>query len=165
MSIEVNIDTLPAYLRGEGAAELADQVEAAGRDAYSIVRALHAGMDRLDGEAREVCEQYARMLYAGAEMGDIEQLRAEMEDAINRRDTEMFGVGGPPGDAPQHPRSPRVGLIESGARRRLADALKADASADLAAWCRAAVEAGLTKVEISELSGASRTAIDRWLEQ
>lgn len=91
-------------------------------------------------------------------------LREQLDEAVGRRDLELFASGGPPREGlPAIPDQVRVGLIESGARRRLADALKADASMDLAAWCRVAVDAGLTKVEISELSGATRPAIDAWL--
>lgn len=97
-------------------------------------------------------------------MSDIDALQREMATAVDHRDVGIFEVGGAPSASP-HPDSIRVGLIEAGARRQLADRLKADASMDLAAWCRAAHEAGISISEMSRLSGASRPAIHEWLGQ
>ena len=37
VSIDITLDTLPAYLRGEGWPEQADQIEAAGHDAAQLL--------------------------------------------------------------------------------------------------------------------------------
>lgn len=64
MSREISLDTLPAYLRGEGYFDQADEIEAAGRDAAELVVALIAAKSVMpeDSEAHLVCSRMARVI-------------------------------------------------------------------------------------------------------
>lgn len=64
MSIEINLDTLPAYLRGEGFPDEASNIEAAGRDARRLIAALDAAAEVIpDGtEAHLAVTQLARVI-------------------------------------------------------------------------------------------------------
>lgn len=94
----------------------------------------------------------------------MKQIQADLAAAVEHRDTEIFGVGGAPGDGPVLPENTRVGLVESGARRQLAKRLGADASMDAAAWTRVAYQAGLSVAEIARLAGATRATVYAWLD-
>lgn len=169
MSIEITLDTLPAYLRGAGHPDQADRIEKAGRGTPEITEALEATIDTLpDGEARAAVETLARVIGSAGQHPEVSDLRAEMEWAITNRATDIFDTPTNPGDGrfPHHPDNVRAGLIEAGARRQLADLLGRDASLDTADWVRAArqLTPPLSITEISRLTGATRKAVYRWIE-
>lgn len=64
MSIEINLDTLPAYLRGEGFPDQAEDIEAASRDADRLIAALNAaaGIIPEGTEAHLAVTQLARVI-------------------------------------------------------------------------------------------------------
>ena len=64
MNLSISLDTLPAYLRGEGYPEQADLIEAAGQDAAQVVVELIDAASKLpDGsEAELVCRQMANAI-------------------------------------------------------------------------------------------------------
>lgn len=64
MSIEITLDTLPAYLRGEGYPDQANEIEAAGKDAAELIVALIASKAQIpeSAEAHLVCSQMARVI-------------------------------------------------------------------------------------------------------
>lgn len=95
----------------------------------------------------------------------IDDLTAELRHAVEARDTGLFDVGSSPEHKarPLHPDSIRTGLLESGARRQLAQRLEADATVDLTAWVRAAHEAGWEIKQIAEHAGVTRATIYAWL--
>ena len=92
----------------------------------------------------------------------IDDLIAELRRAVETRDVGLFGVDSSPGRSP-HPDSILTGLLEAGARRQLAQRLKADATGELIAWVRAAHEAGWEIKRIAELAGVTRATIYAWL--
>jgi len=94
-----------------------------------------------------------------------DELRRELDAAIDARDTSIFEQGSSPEHKarPLHPDSIRAGLLEAGARRRLAQRLEADATIDLAAWVRAAHEAGWEIKQTAELAGVTRATVYAWL--
>lgn len=95
----------------------------------------------------------------------LDKLRAQLEHAVEARDTGLFDVGSSPEHKarPLHPDSILTGLLEAGARRQLAQRLEADATSDLTAWVRAAHEAGWEIKQIAELAGVTRATIYAWL--
>lgn len=95
----------------------------------------------------------------------IDDLAAELRHAVEARDTGLFDVGSSPEHKarPLHPDSILAGLLEAGARRRLAQCLEADATIDLIAWVRAAHEADWEIKRIAELAGVTRATIYAWL--
>ena len=95
----------------------------------------------------------------------IDELQAQLEAAVETRDTSIFEPGSSPEHKarPLHPDSIRAGLLEAGARRQLAQRLEADATVDLIAWVRAAHEAGWEIKRIAEHAGVTRATIYAWL--
>jgi len=65
--------------------------------------------------------------------------------------------------SPEEPDSIRSGLLEAGARRRLAQRLEADATSDLIAWVRAAHEADWEIKVIAEYAGVTWETVYAWL--
>lgn len=59
----------------------------------------------------------------------------------------------------------RQRLIEAGDRREAARAEVTQASAEIKEWTPRALEAGLTKMEISELAKISRAGLDKLLKR
>lgn len=96
---------------------------------------------------------------------DTDKLAARLNQAIDARDTSIFEPGSSPEHKarPLHPDSILTGLLEAGARRRLAQRLEADATVDLIAWVRAAHEAGWEIKRIAEHAGVTRATIYAWL--
>jgi len=87
-------------------------------------------------------------------------MRADLQQAIDSRDTDLFGVAVEPElGVPLHPESIERGLQEAWARRELAERLRADAMAELDAWVRAALDAGWDVTRVAALGGISRQTI------
>jgi hypothetical protein len=68
--IEISLDTLPAYLRGEGHPGLADEIEAAGRDTAKLLVALGRAEGELDGEALVAVSSFARLMRQAERLRD-----------------------------------------------------------------------------------------------
>lgn len=90
MSIEVSLDTLPDYLRGEGHPDLADMIETAGRDGRKLVTALSWAEMQLDaGEALDVVQAMLRMI-------EPPVLEASMQEEMSVGQlAERLGVSAP----------------------------------------------------------------------
>lgn len=93
-------------------------------------------------------------------MSRADELLVELHEAVARHDVEIFGVG----SSPEHKSLATIedieaGLIESGARRALGRLLAADAMIDVAAWMRAADEAGIDRKRIARLAACSRQTV------
>lgn len=88
------------------------------------------------------------------------ELLAQAEAAVDARDVTIFGVGSSPeSKGLLHPESIETGLIEAGGRRALAERLRADAMADLAAWLAAARRDGMPIARIARLAGVTRPTV------
>jgi len=72
--------------------------------------------------------------------------------AVEERDLGIFQVGSSPIAKVILPDSARQGIAEAGARRALAEHLRAEAMIDLTDWLRAGREVGLTISEMARLA-------------
>jgi hypothetical protein len=90
-----------------------------------------------------------------------ESLLAEIEQAVEVRDTGLFGVGSSPEgrSGPLHPEAIETGLIEAGGRRALAERLRADAMVDLVAWMAVARKRKMPIAQIARLAGVTRQTV------
>jgi pyocin large subunit-like protein len=79
--------------------------------------------------------------------------------AVEERDLGIFEVGSSPTAKIVLPDSARQGIAEAGARRALAEHLRAEAMIDLADWVRAGREVGLTISEMARLAGVTRVTV------
>jgi hypothetical protein len=89
----------------------------------------------------------------------VDELLAERERAVTSRDVEIFGVATNPAGKPLLREHIEIGLVESGTRAELADALKLEATTDRRAWVRAAAEIGMSRTEVVARSGLSRQSV------
>lgn len=78
-------------------------------------------------------------------------------DAIVKHAASL-DVAGSPASA-VHPDDARQTLAQIGERRAAGERVRAEAMRDLERWAPAAVEAGVTRVEIARLAGVSRTTV------
>lgn len=79
--------------------------------------------------------------------------------AVEDRDTSIFDAGSWPASKHVTADDCRDGLREACARRTLAEALRADAMADIATWAAAGQHAGLAIAEIARLGGVTRQTV------
>ena len=79
--------------------------------------------------------------------------------AVEERDVGIFSVGSSPIAKTVLPDSARQGIAEAGARRALAERLRAEAMIDLADWVRAGRGVGLTISEMARLAGVTRVTV------
>ncbi len=79
--------------------------------------------------------------------------------AVEERDRGIFEGGSSPTAKTVLPDSARQGIAEAGARRALAEQLRAEAMIDLADWCRAGRRAGLTISEMARLARVTRVTV------
>lgn len=84
--------------------------------------------------------------------------------AVETRDTSIFAARRAPGGTHVSPESCRDGLREAGARRQLAEILRAEAMLDLTDWIAAAHQ-HMSIVEIARLAGVSRVTVYEALRQ
>lgn len=79
---------------------------------------------------------------------------------VDQRDPSLLdGASRPKAGVSLHPETIREELVLCGARRELAELLRAEAMSDLDAWAQAAIEAHLSIAEIARLSGVSRQTL------
>jgi hypothetical protein len=92
---------------------------------------------------------------------DIAAAMEGIELTLQMRETGIFGVSTSPEGAQRLPgtRECEEGMLEAGARVKLAELLRAEAMVDLAAWVRTGVLLGIPKRRAATLGGISRGTV------
>lgn len=113
--------------------------------------------------AAEARERQRTMTQARAEarpMSVVAEMLAARDLTLAMHDVEVFGVDvSPEGKRPGTVEDVEIGLVESGTRRALAESLRSNAMIDVAAWVRAADDAGVPRSRIALLAGVSRQSV------
>lgn len=87
-------------------------------------------------------------------------MRADLQLAIDSRDTTLFGVGAlPKRGVPVRPETIAEALELAGAQRQIAEALRREAMQSLDAWMGVALEMGMPLAQVAKLAGVTRATV------